>query len=83
MSALLDGLDGCSVLLHATAEGRGLYERLGFVRTGELRQHQGIALPSPPIALDAGWRLRPAGQSDLAMPARARRARRAACRAAR
>jgi predicted N-acetyltransferase YhbS len=65
MSALLDGLDSCTVLLHATAEGRGLYERLGFVRTGELRQHQGIALPSPPVALDAGWRLRPAGQSDL------------------
>jgi predicted N-acetyltransferase YhbS len=65
MSALLEGLDQCSVLLHATAEGRGLYERLGFVRIGELRQHQGTALPSPPIALDAGWRLRPAGQADL------------------
>jgi ribosomal protein S18 acetylase RimI-like enzyme len=65
MSALLDGLDDCSVLLHATAEGRGLYERLGFVRIGELRQHQGVALPSPPIALDSGWRLRPAGQADL------------------
>jgi predicted N-acetyltransferase YhbS len=65
MSALLDGLDDCSVLLHATAEGRGLYERLDFVRVGELRQHQGTALPSPPIALDAGWRLRPGGQSDL------------------
>jgi hypothetical protein len=65
MSALLEGLDECSVLLHATADGRGLYERLGFVRVGELRQHQGTALPSPPIALDAGWRLRPAGQSDL------------------
>ena len=37
MSALLDGLDEHTVLLHATAEGRGLYERLGFVRTGELR----------------------------------------------
>lgn len=65
MSALLEGLDECSVLLHATADGRGLYERLGFVRVGELRQHQGTALPSPPIALDAGWRLRPAGQSEL------------------
>ena len=65
MHALLEGLDDCSVLLHATAEGRGLYERLGFVRTGELRQHQGTALPSPPIALDADWRLRPAGQADL------------------
>jgi GNAT superfamily N-acetyltransferase len=65
MSALLDGLEEHTVLLHATADGRGLYERLGFVRTGELRQHQGVALPSPPIALEPGWRLRPAGQSDL------------------
>jgi ribosomal protein S18 acetylase RimI-like enzyme len=65
MRALLDGLDECSVLLHATAAGRGLYERLGFKRIGEVRQHQGIAAPSPPIALDAGWRLRPAGHKDL------------------
>ena len=32
MTALLDGLDECSVMLHATAAGRGLYERLGFRR---------------------------------------------------
>lgn len=67
MSALLEGLEQHTVLLHATADGRGLYERLGFVRTGELRQHQGIAQPSPPIALESGWRLRPASQSDLAL----------------
>jgi len=66
MSALLDGLDGYTVLLHATAEGRGLYERLGFVRTGEIRQHQGIAQPTPLIALPAGWRLRPAGLNEAA-----------------
>jgi predicted N-acetyltransferase YhbS len=65
MSALLDGLDGCSVLLHATTEGRGLYERLGFARIGELRQHQGTSLPTPLVGLDTGWRLRPAGHSDL------------------
>ncbi|WP_343550262.1 GNAT family N-acetyltransferase [Ralstonia sp.] len=66
MSALLDGLDNHTVLLHATAEGRGLYERLGFVRTGEMRQHQGIAQPTPLIALPAGWRLRPAGLNEAA-----------------
>ena len=65
MSALLDGLQRSTVLLHATAEGRGLYERLGFVRVGELRQHQGIAQPAPLVALDAGWRLRPATEADL------------------
>jgi N-acetylglutamate synthase-like GNAT family acetyltransferase len=65
MSALLDGLEEHTVLLHATADARGLYERLGFVRVGEVRQHQGIALPSPPIALEPGWRLRPASQADI------------------
>lgn len=64
ITALLDGLDDCSVLLQATADGRGLYERLGFVRTGEIRQHQGVAQPTPLIALPAGWRLRPAGQNE-------------------
>jgi predicted N-acetyltransferase YhbS len=65
MTALLESLDQHTVLLHATAEGRGLYERLGFVRIGEVRQHQGIAQPTPPIALVAGWRLRPATESSL------------------
>jgi ribosomal protein S18 acetylase RimI-like enzyme len=65
MSALLEGLDDRSVLLHATPEGRGLYERLGFTRIGEIRQHQGQAQPAPLIALDAGWRLRPATDADL------------------
>jgi ribosomal protein S18 acetylase RimI-like enzyme len=65
LSALLEGLEDHSVLLHATAEGRGLYERLGFRRIGEVRQHQGTALPAPLIALGSGWRLRPASQSDL------------------
>lgn len=67
MQAALEGLDDANVLLHATAEGRGLYERLGFVRTGELRQHQGTALPAPLVALPAGVRLRPAMQADLPM----------------
>lgn len=67
ITTLLDGLDDCSVLLQATADGRGLYERLGFVRTGEIRQHQGVAQPTPLIALPAGWRLRPAGQNEASM----------------
>ena len=67
MEALLADLPGRSVLLHATPDGRGLYERLGFVRTGEVRQHQGTALPAPLVALEAGRRLRPADQSDTAV----------------
>ncbi|HEY0955991.1 MAG TPA: GNAT family N-acetyltransferase [Roseateles sp.] len=64
MQALLESLGDRSVLLYATAEGRGLYERLGFVRTGEVRQHQGPALSAPLVALEPGWRLRPADHSD-------------------
>ncbi|ADX46864.1 GCN5-related N-acetyltransferase [Paracidovorax avenae ATCC 19860] len=64
MNALLEGMEDRTVLLHATAEGRGLYERLGFIRTGEIRQHQGTALSTPLIALEPGWRLRPAGLNE-------------------
>jgi len=64
MTSLLEGLEDQALLLHATPEGRGLYERLGFVVTGELRQHQGTALPAPLIALAPGLRLRAAGQND-------------------
>lgn len=65
MQALLDGLGDRSILLHATAAGRGLYERLGFVRTGEVRQHQGPATSAPLVALEPGWRLRPADNNDV------------------
>ncbi len=64
LTILLEGLDEHTVLLQATTEGRGLYERLGFVRTGEIRQHQGVAQPAPLIALPEGWRLRPVGQNE-------------------
>ena len=65
MQASLAGLEQHTVLLHATAEGRGLYERLGFERTGEIRQHQGVARPGRLVALQPGWRLRPAGENEL------------------
>lgn len=64
MERVLEGLRDRDVSLHATEDGRGLYERLGFVRTGEIRQHQGIATSAPLIALDEGWRLRPSDRSD-------------------
>jgi len=64
MNLILEGLEDRVVSLHATEEGRGLYERLGFVRTGEIRQHQGVAGHAPLIALDEGWRLRPLDNSD-------------------
>ena len=64
MNRILEGLETRSVSLHATEAGRGLYERLGFVRTGEIRQHQGIAANAPLVALDEGWRVRPFDRSD-------------------
>jgi len=64
MRGLLDLLQGRSILLHATPEGRGLYERLGFVQIGEVRQHQGNAVQGPVIALETGTRLRPASRRD-------------------
>lgn len=58
------GMDGRALLLHASAEGCGLYERLGFEAVGEFRQHQGRATPAPMQALSAGERLRPVGRAD-------------------
>jgi predicted N-acetyltransferase YhbS len=43
MAGMLDRLAGRSVVLNATAAGLPLYEKLGFVETGVVHQHQGIA----------------------------------------
>lgn len=64
LQGLLDGLQGRTVLLHATPEGRGLYERLGFAATGEVRQQQGLAVQAPLVALGRGVRLRPLSRRD-------------------
>ncbi|MEO6292829.1 MAG: GNAT family N-acetyltransferase [Burkholderiaceae bacterium] len=66
MAALLDGLEDHTVLLQATEAGRPLYEKLGFEVSGGVRQHQGVATPTPLIAQPPGWRLRPAGLNELA-----------------
>jgi GNAT superfamily N-acetyltransferase len=64
MNVLMHGIDDRAVLLHATSEGRGLYERVGFRITGEVRQHQGLAMPAQLVALPEGERLRPLGRND-------------------
>ena len=65
MSALLDRLAPRNVLLHATVAGRGLYERLGFVTTGEIVQHQGMLGTLPTVAGREGDRLRPLADADV------------------
>lgn len=67
MQSALTRLEGHSVRLHATEAGKGLYEKLGFVATGTIEQHQcrslGEVSPLPP---PAGQRLRPARHDDAA-----------------
>lgn len=64
MHAVMAGIEDRTVLLHATLEGRGLYERMGFAIVGEVRQHQGLAAPAQLVALPADARLRPLGRND-------------------
>ena len=65
MEALLDRLATRDVLLHATVAGHGLYERLGFVTTGEIEQHQGVLATLPTLAGRKGDRLRPLAGDDV------------------
>lgn len=64
MHAVMAGIEDRTVLLHATADGRGLYERMGFTIAGEIRQHQGVAGVAPVVALPEGERLRPLNRND-------------------
>ena len=66
MDAAMRALDGCTIILNATTAGLPLYGKLGFVATGSVEQHQGVAGPVPMAALEAGTRLRPTGRSDVA-----------------
>lgn len=49
LNTLIGKLDGVKIRLHATPEGKPLYEKLGFVTTGGIRQQQSKAL----TAIDA------------------------------
>lgn len=65
METVLGGLGARNVLLHATAAGRGLYERLGFVATGEVAQHQGVLRILPGLTGRQGDRVRPLEGVDV------------------
>lgn len=68
MQASLAKLEGCNVRLHATAAGQPLYEKLGFVATGHVEQHQCRELAAvPAIPCGPQQRIRSAGVQDAAM----------------
>lgn len=65
MLAQLEKLPDVNVRLHATEMGKGLYEKLGFVSCGEIRQHQTRAVTTlPEVVIPAGLKLRPATVAD-------------------
>lgn len=66
MAALMPGLGGRGVQLHATEAGLPLYRALGFAPVATIRQHQGAAFAVGFHAPRAGERIRPAGRADLA-----------------
>ncbi|MEN4889556.1 GNAT family N-acetyltransferase [Erwinia billingiae] len=68
MQAALAKLEGSNVRLHATAAGQPLYEKLGFVATGHVEQHQCRELAAvPAIPCGPQQRIRSAGVQDAAM----------------
>lgn len=67
MLAQLEKLPDVNVRLHATEMGKGLYEKLGFVSCGEIRQHQTREVTTlPEIVIPAGLHQRPATRIDHA-----------------
>lgn len=68
MQAALAKFEGSNVRLHATAAGQPLYEKLGFVATGHVEQHQCRELAAvPAIPCGPQQRIRSAGVQDAAM----------------
>jgi predicted N-acetyltransferase YhbS len=68
MQAALAKLEGSNVRLHATAAGQPLYEKLGFVATGHVEQHQCRELAAvPAIPCGPQQRIRSSGVQDAAV----------------
>lgn len=64
MNRLLDAIGERNILLHATAAGQPLYERLDFEVIGKVHQYQGMVASRAPVAPPPGTRLRVAEVGD-------------------
>lgn len=64
MDEMIARLGNRTIVLNATEEGLPLYQKLGFVETGRILQHQGIARDVPLAELTRGDRIRPKGKAD-------------------
>ena len=65
MLALMEGLEGRNLALHATRAGLKLYSAMGFEPTGTVVQHQGAVSQPGLLPLPEGMRLRPVTRTDL------------------
>jgi predicted N-acetyltransferase YhbS len=65
LQALVEGLADRSLALHATEAGMSLYSGFGFVPTGQVAQHQGIALRHELVPLPRETQLRPISPPDF------------------
>ncbi|AXF12945.1 GNAT family N-acetyltransferase (plasmid) [Paraburkholderia graminis] len=65
MEMLIEEAGSRVTFLHATPEGKPLYEKLGFNVCGMLKQHQGRVTESFPVALPEGFNLREARPGDI------------------
>jgi predicted N-acetyltransferase YhbS len=64
MEAMIDRLEGRSIVLNATEAGLPLYRKLGFEPIGSIHQHQAVAGAMPLADLRPGERVRPSGGAD-------------------
>jgi ribosomal protein S18 acetylase RimI-like enzyme len=66
MEMLIEEAGSRVTFLHATPEGKPLYDKLGFSVCGMLKQHQGRVTKTTPVRLPDGVSLRDAQPEDLA-----------------